>query len=197
MFVFREDWKPVLTVNSIVYGLQYLFLEPNPEDPLNKEAAEVLQSNKRLFEQNVAKSMRGGHIGSMYFERCLKWCGDYISGQKRSCFGASWTGSVLEPKFLVWRCACWVDSKGVEWAPRGSKSNMTLLDSPCFIGCFSFCLFFKVLQCGLGYRWQHIQVMWGTIQIVQFRYRSRSGGYFVSTFLPFQLKRFSCKGLKL
>lgn len=52
----REDWKPVLTVNSIVYGLQYLFLvskswllwcicwlltcfhwqEPNPEDPLNK-----------------------------------------------------------------------------------------------------------------------------------------------------------------
>ena len=22
----REDWKPVLTINSIVYGLQYLFL---------------------------------------------------------------------------------------------------------------------------------------------------------------------------
>ncbi|XP_039571693.1 NEDD8-conjugating enzyme Ubc12 [Passer montanus] len=32
----REDWKPVLTINSIIYGLQYLFLEPNPEDPLNK-----------------------------------------------------------------------------------------------------------------------------------------------------------------
>ena len=25
-YIFREDWKPVLTVNSIVYGLQYLFL---------------------------------------------------------------------------------------------------------------------------------------------------------------------------
>lgn len=24
--ILREDWKPVLTVNSIVYGLQYLFL---------------------------------------------------------------------------------------------------------------------------------------------------------------------------
>lgn len=47
--------------------------EPNPEDPLNKEAAEVLQTNRRLFEQNVAKSMRGGHIGNVYFERCLKW----------------------------------------------------------------------------------------------------------------------------
>ncbi|MEJ1281043.1 ubiquitin-conjugating enzyme E2M [Cricetulus griseus] len=56
--ILREDWKPVLTINSIIYGLQYLFLEPNPEDPLNKEAAEVLQNNRRLFEQNVQRSMR-------------------------------------------------------------------------------------------------------------------------------------------
>jgi len=32
----REDWKPVLNINSILVGLQFLFLEPNPEDPLNK-----------------------------------------------------------------------------------------------------------------------------------------------------------------
>lgn len=70
--ILREDWKPVLTINSIVYGLQYLFLEPNPEDPLNKEAAEVLQSNRRTFEQNVQKAMRGGYVGSVFFERCLK-----------------------------------------------------------------------------------------------------------------------------
>jgi ubiquitin-conjugating enzyme E2 M len=41
--ILREDWKPVLTINAIVYGLQYLFLEPNPEDPLNREAASELQ----------------------------------------------------------------------------------------------------------------------------------------------------------
>ncbi|CAN8019197.1 unnamed protein product, partial [Ixodes persulcatus] len=70
--ILREDWKPVLTINSIVYGLQYLFLEPNPEDPLNKDAAEVLQNNRRLFEQNVKKAMLGGYIGATYFERCLK-----------------------------------------------------------------------------------------------------------------------------
>ena len=52
--------------NSIV------FQEPNPEDPLNKDAAEVLQSNRRIFEQNVSRSMRGGYVGSTYFERCLK-----------------------------------------------------------------------------------------------------------------------------
>lgn len=53
-------------------GFFFLFQEPNPEDPLNKEAAEVLQNNRRLFEQNVQKAMRGGYVGSVYFERCLK-----------------------------------------------------------------------------------------------------------------------------
>jgi ubiquitin-conjugating enzyme E2 M len=70
--ILREDWKPVLTINSIVYGLQYLFLEPNPEDPLNKEAAMELQSNRRSFEMNVQKTMKGGHLNGVYFERCLK-----------------------------------------------------------------------------------------------------------------------------
>lgn len=70
--ILREDWKPVLAVNAIVYGLQFLFLEPNPDDPLNKEAAEVLQTNRHQFEKNVAKAMRGNCIGETYFERCLK-----------------------------------------------------------------------------------------------------------------------------
>jgi len=69
--ILREDWKPVLTINAVVYGIQYLFLEPNPDDPLNKEAAEVLSKNRRLFEQNLQRSMRGGYIGDTYFEKCL------------------------------------------------------------------------------------------------------------------------------
>jgi ubiquitin-conjugating enzyme E2 M len=69
--ILREDWKPVLTINAIVYGLQYLFLEPNPEDPLNKEAAEVLQSNRKVFEMNVKRAMSGGAVGNVTFDRCL------------------------------------------------------------------------------------------------------------------------------
>lgn len=34
--ILREDWKPVLDINSVIYGLIYLFYEPNPDDPLNK-----------------------------------------------------------------------------------------------------------------------------------------------------------------
>ncbi|CAG0916446.1 unnamed protein product [Notodromas monacha] len=70
--ILREDWKPVLTINSIVYGLQFLFLEPNPGDPLNKEAAEMLQNNRRAFEHTVQKTMKGAYVGSAYFDRCLK-----------------------------------------------------------------------------------------------------------------------------
>ncbi|XP_064635539.1 NEDD8-conjugating enzyme Ubc12-like [Lineus longissimus] len=70
--ILREDWKPVLTISSIIYGLQVLFTEPNHEDPLNKEAAELLRTNRRLFEQNVAKAMAGCQIGSHYFDKVCK-----------------------------------------------------------------------------------------------------------------------------
>ena len=68
--ILREDWKPVLSVSSIIYGLQYLFLDPNHDDPLNKEAAAVLKENPRQFEMNVRRSMAGGYVGSDYFPPC-------------------------------------------------------------------------------------------------------------------------------
>ncbi|KAJ3182250.1 NEDD8-conjugating protein ubc12 [Gaertneriomyces sp. JEL0708] len=60
--ILREDWKPVLNIQAVMVGLQYLFLEPNADDPLNKDAAEVLRANRRLFEQNVSRSMKGGYV---------------------------------------------------------------------------------------------------------------------------------------
>ncbi|XP_035226131.1 nedd8-conjugating enzyme UbcE2M-like [Stegodyphus dumicola] len=51
--ILREDWKPVLTLNSIVYGLQYLLLEPNPDDPLNKAAAEDFKTSQVVFAKNI------------------------------------------------------------------------------------------------------------------------------------------------
>jgi ubiquitin-conjugating enzyme E2 M len=39
--ILREEWKPVLNLSSVVYGLLHLMEAPNPNDPLNKEAAKV------------------------------------------------------------------------------------------------------------------------------------------------------------
>lgn len=64
--ILREDWKPVLTINSIIYGLLHLFYEPNSEDPLNTQAAELLKKDKRQFEQNVRRSLRRSQQNVFY-----------------------------------------------------------------------------------------------------------------------------------
>ena len=43
--ILRADWKPVLGVNQVILGLIFLFIEPNPNDPLNHEAAAILRQN--------------------------------------------------------------------------------------------------------------------------------------------------------
>ncbi|CAK7339519.1 unnamed protein product [Dovyalis caffra] len=59
--ILREDWKPVLNINTIIYGLYHLFTEPNYEDPLNHDAAAVLRDNPKMFESNVRRAMAGGY----------------------------------------------------------------------------------------------------------------------------------------
>ncbi|KAG8732195.1 hypothetical protein FRC11_000081 [Ceratobasidium sp. 423] len=66
--ILREDWKPVLNLNSVMVGLQYLFLEPNAEDPLNKEAAEELRKNRDQFIANVKRSMQGRSINGVTYD---------------------------------------------------------------------------------------------------------------------------------
>ncbi|OBT69258.1 ubiquitin-conjugating enzyme E2 M [Pseudogymnoascus sp. 23342-1-I1] len=70
--ILREDWKPVLNLNAVIVGLQFLFLEPNASDPLNKDAAEDLRSNREGFKRNVRTAMGGGPVRGIPFERVLK-----------------------------------------------------------------------------------------------------------------------------
>ncbi|KAH0850481.1 hypothetical protein HID58_095482 [Brassica napus] len=69
--ILREDWKPVLNINTVIYGLFHLFTEPNSEDPLNHDAAQVLRDNPKLFETNVRRAMTGGYVGQTFFPRCI------------------------------------------------------------------------------------------------------------------------------
>lgn len=66
--ILREDWKPVLNIDSVLVGLQFLFLEPNSIDPLNKEAAVQLQVDRVKFKRLVQTSMRGGYVQSEAFD---------------------------------------------------------------------------------------------------------------------------------
>ncbi|KAB2628070.1 NEDD8-conjugating enzyme Ubc12-like [Pyrus ussuriensis x Pyrus communis] len=110
--ILREDWKPVLNINTVIYGLYHLFTvsliitlnifrdpkqiipsffarfyldvyllwtqilsflmqEPNHEDPLNQEAADLLRDNPKLFGLNVRKSIEGNiWVGGAHFPGC-------------------------------------------------------------------------------------------------------------------------------
>lgn len=57
--ILREDWKPVLALQIVIMGLQTLFYHPNPDDPLNKEAAEMLSRDAGRFEQLVRDTFKG------------------------------------------------------------------------------------------------------------------------------------------
>ncbi|WPK26539.1 hypothetical protein PUMCH_003897 [Australozyma saopauloensis] len=69
--ILREDWLPVLSLNSVLIGLNFLFLEPNPNDPLNKDAANMLVKNPQMFTKNVRLSMRGSYVDGETYDRVV------------------------------------------------------------------------------------------------------------------------------
>jgi len=70
--VFKEDgWKPVLGISHVLFGLMTLFIDPNPNDPLNHEAAQLMINNEKQFEKNVNDALRGGYVSGCQFPKLL------------------------------------------------------------------------------------------------------------------------------
>ncbi|KAL0249640.1 hypothetical protein GEMRC1_004869 [Eukaryota sp. GEM-RC1] len=69
--ILRDDYRPVLTISNIIHGLRFLFIEPNPTDPLNKDAAECMTKDLRQFQSNVSRAMRGERFGGVSYDRVL------------------------------------------------------------------------------------------------------------------------------
>jgi ubiquitin-conjugating enzyme E2 M len=57
--ILRDEWRPVMDINQVIYGLCFLFYEPNPDDPLNREAAALFRSNKTQFASTVKRTLQG------------------------------------------------------------------------------------------------------------------------------------------
>jgi len=52
--VLNKNWSPACTIRHLIEQILPLFLtSPNPNDPLNPEAAQVLKSNVLAFEKKV------------------------------------------------------------------------------------------------------------------------------------------------
>ena len=69
--ILRKDWKPVLTMNIVILGLMFLFFEPEPDDPLNKESSKLMRDNEPAFREKVTKSLKGGVIDGFMFPKFI------------------------------------------------------------------------------------------------------------------------------
>ena len=69
--ILRDDWSAVGDINLVVNGLIFLFLEPNPNDPLNHEAAQEFRDNEPRFKMNVARTLRGEYFGGRSYPKFI------------------------------------------------------------------------------------------------------------------------------
>lgn len=77
--ILREDWKPVLSINSIIYGLQYLFLVHFPSYVVNQQSIPQRVYSLSCNEDGV--SILGLIIIQAYMLYWLRfvWCDLYIN----------------------------------------------------------------------------------------------------------------------
>ena len=66
--ILGHDWRPVLSLNTVVLALQLIFLEPNANGSANAVARANLSQNPSQFCQDVQRILRGGHHYGHDFE---------------------------------------------------------------------------------------------------------------------------------
>lgn len=51
--ILKDQWSPILTISKIILSIQSLLSEPNPDDPLEIEIANIYKTNYRQYVKNV------------------------------------------------------------------------------------------------------------------------------------------------
>ena len=51
--ILKDQWSPALTIQKVLLSISSLLTEPNPSDPLNIEAGNMLNRDKDLFERTA------------------------------------------------------------------------------------------------------------------------------------------------
>lgn len=62
MSLLRNDWRPEMSIKTVIYGLHRLFLMPDTDDPLNAAAGSLMHSDRPGFNRAVSTSVHEGAI---------------------------------------------------------------------------------------------------------------------------------------
>ncbi|KAL4428438.1 hypothetical protein ABPG75_002527 [Micractinium tetrahymenae] len=60
MSLLGADWRPDMGIKTVIYGLHRLFLLPDTDDALNRDAGSLLHSDRPGFERAVSASVHEG-----------------------------------------------------------------------------------------------------------------------------------------
>jgi len=64
-----RPWKPTYSTQIVLFGLLFLFTHPNPNDPLNNEAAKEMREQPQNFARNCVNAMKGLRVGTTQFPK--------------------------------------------------------------------------------------------------------------------------------
>lgn len=51
--ILKDAWSPALTISKVLLSISSLLNEPNPDDPLIQEIADLFLNNKKKFEETA------------------------------------------------------------------------------------------------------------------------------------------------
>lgn len=54
----KSNWVPSVTLEKILLAIQLLLAEPNPDDPLNIDAAALYKSDRNMFNEKVKNTKK-------------------------------------------------------------------------------------------------------------------------------------------
>ena len=68
----KDDWNLDYTALNYIFQFYYLFSEPNPNNPLNHDAAKIMRDNLNQFKDNVKRTLRGGYQFGQEFPKFIE-----------------------------------------------------------------------------------------------------------------------------
>uniref|UniRef100_A0A7S3QZB0 UBC core domain-containing protein n=2 Tax=Dunaliella tertiolecta TaxID=3047 RepID=A0A7S3QZB0_DUNTE len=61
--ILKDQWSPALTVSKVLLSICSLLTDPNPDDPLVPEIANLMKRDKNLYESNAREFTRKYAMG--------------------------------------------------------------------------------------------------------------------------------------
>lgn len=56
--ILKDQWSPALTIDKVLLSIMSLLQDPNPRDPLNREAAELYCNNRGEYNRKAKEWVR-------------------------------------------------------------------------------------------------------------------------------------------